>query len=71
MATGSLTDYPWLFRKFLRPLGLQALQAFGPPSPAGYHQRRLSEGDPASPTPPYGDYGVTDSKKPAEKDADS
>ena len=37
LATGSLTDYPWLFRKFIRPLGLQALQAFGPPSRAGYH----------------------------------
>ena len=71
MATGSHTDYPRLFGKFIRPLGLQALQAFGPPSLAGYHQSRLLEGDPASPTPPQDDYGVADSKKPTRKDADS
>ena len=29
MATGSLTDCPWLFQKIIRPLGLQALQALG------------------------------------------
>ena len=51
MATGSLTDYPWLFRKFIRPLGLQALQAFWAAFPGRLPLSRLPEGDPASPTP--------------------
>ena len=31
-----LIDYPWFFKKIIRPSSLQALQAFGPPSLAGY-----------------------------------
>ena len=71
MATGSLTDYPWLFGKFIRPLGLQALQALGRlPWPATSEADSRKATQPRA-TSPQDDYGVADSKKPAKKDADS
>ena len=52
MATGSLTDSPWLFEKLSGHSSLQASRAWGRLPPAGYPQGRLPEGDPASKTFP-------------------
>ena len=52
MATGSLTDSPWLFEKLSGQSSLQASRARGRLPLAGYHQGRLPEGDPASETFP-------------------
>ena len=52
MATGSLTDSPWLFKKLSGHSSLQASRAWGRLPPAGYPQGRLPEGDPASETFP-------------------
>ena len=52
MATGSLTDSPWLFKKLSGQSSLQASRAWGRLPPAGYPQGRLPEGDPASETFP-------------------
>ena len=68
---GSQTDYPWFFRKIIRPSGLQALQALGRlPWPA------TSEADSRKATQPHlllprMTNRVADFKKPAKKDADS
>ena len=50
MATGSLTDSPWLFEKLSGQSSLQAPRARGRLPLAGYPQGRLPEGDPASKT---------------------
>ena len=71
MATGSLTDYPWLFQKIIRPLGLQAFQALGRLLRPATSEDRLSEGDPASATSPQDNHGMADSRKPAIENADS
>ena len=52
MATGSLTDSPWLFKKLSGQSSLQASRAWGRLPPAGYPQGRLPEGNPASETFP-------------------
>ena len=52
MATGSLTDSPWLFEKLRGQSSLQASRARGRLPLAGYLQGRLLEGDPASKTFP-------------------
>ena len=52
MATGSLTDSPWLFEKLPGQSSLQASRARGRLPLAGYPQGRLPEGDPASKTFP-------------------
>ena len=52
MATGSLTDSPWLFKKLPGQSSLQASRAQGRLPLAGYHPGRLLEGDPASKTFP-------------------
>ena len=71
MATGSLTDCPWLFQKIIRPLGLQALQALDHlPWPATPEADSREAAQPQQP-PPQGIRGVADSKKPASKSADS
>ena len=71
MATGSLTDYPWFFRKIIRPLGLQALQALDHlPWPATPEADSREAAQPQQP-PPQDIRGVADSRKPASKSADS
>lgn len=52
MATGSLTDSPWLFEKLAGQSSLQASRAWGCLPLAGCPQGRLPEGDPASKTFP-------------------
>ena len=52
MATGGLTDSPWLFEKLSGQSSLQASRAWGRLPLAGYPQGRLPEGDPASETFP-------------------
>ena len=70
MATGSLTNCPWLFQKIIRPLGLQALQALDHlPWPATSEADSWKATQPQQP-PPQDNHGVTDSRKPAVKDAD-
>ena len=69
MATGSLTDCPWLFQKIIKPLGLQALQASDHlpwPATSEVDSRKAA----ASATSPRDNDGVADSGKPAVKDAD-
>ena len=52
MATGSLTDYPWFFRKIIRPLGLQALQALDRlPWPASPEADSREAAQPQQPPP--------------------
>ena len=71
MATGSLTDCPWFFKKIMRPSGLRALRALGRlPWPATSEADSRKATQPRA-TSPQDDYGVADSKKPAKKDADS
>ena len=71
MATGSLTDCPWLFRKNYQAFGPPSTPSIGPPSLAGYLGSRLPEGGPASSDlPPQDNRGVADSKEPASKSAD-
>ena len=52
MATGSLTDSPWLFEKLPGQSSLQASRAQGRLPLAGYYLGRLAEGDLASKTFP-------------------
>ena len=52
MATGSLTDSPWLFEKLSGHSSLQVSRAWGRLPPAGYPLGRLPEGDTASKTFP-------------------
>ena len=71
MATGSLTDCPWLFQKIIRPLGLQAPQALDRlPWPATSEADSRKATQPQQPPPPQDNHGVADSRKPAVKDAD-
>ena len=52
MATGSLTDSPWLLKKLSGHLSLQAFEALGRLPPADHPRGRLSEGDPVPETFP-------------------
>ena len=71
MATGSLTDCPWLFQKIIRPLGLQALQPLDHlPWPATSEADSRKAAQPQQP-PPRDNRGVADSRKPASKSTDS
>ena len=71
MATGSLTDCPWLFQKIIRPLGLQAFQALGRlPRPVTSKADSRKATQPQRP-PLQDNHGMADSPEPAMKNADS
>ena len=71
MATGSLTDCPWLFQKIIRPLGLQALQALDYlPWPATSEADSRKATQPQQP-PPQDNHGMADTPESAMKNADS
>ena len=66
MATGSLTNYPWLFKKLSGQLSPQAFGALGR-LPRGPTLRRR----PSLSNLPQDNYEMADSRKPAIEDADS
>ena len=71
MATGSLTDCPWLFQKIIRPLGLQAFQALGRlPRPVTSKADSRKATQPQRP-PLQDNHGMADSREPAIEDIDS
>ena len=65
MATGSLTDSPWLFEKLSGRLGLQASKTQGRLPLVGYLTGRLPEGDPTSKNLLEDNHTRDDTKKPA------
>ena len=65
MATGSLTDSPWLFEKLSGRSGLQASKTQGRLPLVGYLTGRLPEGDPTSKNLPEDNHKMADSQKPA------
>ena len=69
---GSLTDYPWFFRKIIRPLGLPTLQALGPlPWLATSEADSRKAAQPQATSPPQDNRRVANSRKPASKGAGS
>ena len=71
MATGSLTDYPWLFKKLSGHLSLQAFKALGRLPPGRLPQEPTLRRRPILSNPPQENYEMADSRKPAIENADS